>query len=395
MVELNRYIFNKDIRPSFLGIELLIKDIFKLNHKIYSNKIHIKKGIDWLVYAQEMTRDGGVSSGYSLIFGWRPSYPETSGYIIPTLIDYYHISNDNSYLQICKDIANWECSIQLEDGGFQGDVINKKRKSIIFNTGQVILGLVKAYKEFKDQRYLDCAIKAGSFLVRSQEKNGNWIKNCFNKISHTYNVRTAWTLLKLFFETDEKKFQKAAIKNLNWALKQKNKNFWFYNSSFKANKSPLLHCISYTLRGFLEAGIILENKTFIHVALNASLKLLNYYEKYKILPARFNSNWESYDFYSCLTGNAQISIIWLKLYQLYKEKRFLINAIKLNNYLKLKQVINNRFKDVNGSIKGSDPMWGRYNMFSFPNWATKFFCDALILEDKILLHKNLINIKGI
>jgi len=220
MIELNRYIFNKVIRPSFLGIELLIKDIFKLNHKIYSNKIHIKKGIDWLVYAQKMTKDGGVSSGYSLIFGWRSSYPETSGYIIPTLIDYYHLSNDNSLLEICKDIANWECSIQLENGGFQGDLINKKEKSIIFNTGQVILGLVKAYKELKDQRYLDCAIKAGAFLVRNQEKNGNWIKNCFNNISHAYNVRTAWALLELFLETDEKN-SKSSYKKFKLGFKTK------------------------------------------------------------------------------------------------------------------------------------------------------------------------------
>jgi len=184
-----------------------------------------------------------------------------------------------------------------------------------------------------------------------------------------------------------KKIQKAAIKNLNWALKQSNKNFWFYNNSFKAKKSPLLHCISYTLRGFLEAGIILENKTFIHVALNASLKLLNYYEKNKILPARFNSNWESYDFYSCLTGNVQLSIIWLKLYQLCKEKRFLINAIKLNNYLKLKQVLNSRNINIEGAIKGSDPIWGWYNPFGYPSWATKFFCDALMLEDLILLNR--------
>jgi len=175
MVKLNKYIFNKVIKPFFLGTKLITKDILKLNHKIYSNKIHLKKGIDWLCLAQKITKDGGVSSGFSLIFGWRPSYPETSGYIILTLIDYYNYSNDISYLEICEDIANWECSIQLKNGGFQGNVINKRKKPIIFNTGQVILGLVKAYKELKNQRFLDCAMKAGDFLLRNQEKNGNWI----------------------------------------------------------------------------------------------------------------------------------------------------------------------------------------------------------------------------
>ncbi len=173
------------------------------------------------------------------------------------------------------------------------------------------------------------------------------------------------------------------MKNLNWALKQKNKNFWFKNNIFFVNENPLLHFISYTIRGFLEAGIIMEDDSLKQVALEASLKLLNYYKKYGILLACFNSNWVSHDFYSCLTGVAQLSIIWLKLYEIYKNKKFLVNAIKLNNYLKSKQVIDNRYKDIDGAIKGSDPIWGTYMNFLFPNWATKFFCDALLLENKI------------
>jgi len=25
-------------------------------------------------------------------------------------------------------------------------------------------------------------------------------------------------------------------------------------------------------------------------------------------------------------------------------------------------------------------MWGRYSMFEFPNWAPKFFADALVID---------------
>ena len=34
--------------------------------------------------------------------------------------------------------------------------------------------------------------------------------------------------------------------------------------------------------------------------------------------------------------------------------------------------------DVRGAIAGSYPIWGRYAPLTFPNWATKFFIDALI-----------------
>ena len=130
--------------------------------------------------------------------------------------------------------------------------------------------------------------------------------------------------------------------------------------------------------------ITLQNKQFKDIALNSALKLLEIFKETKFLPATFNSNWQSNDFYSCLTGNAQLSIIWLKLYQISGNQKFLTNAIKLNKYLKSTQIISNQFKDINGAIKGSDPIWGKYNPFSFPNWATKFFCDALMLEMNIL-----------
>jgi hypothetical protein len=34
---------------------------------------------------------------------------------------------------------------------------------------------------------------------------------------------------------------------------------------------------------------------------------------------------------------------------------------------------------VRGAIKGSQPAWGAYSRLTFPNWATKFFVDAMLL----------------
>ncbi|MFX1391993.1 MAG: hypothetical protein ACFFAH_00325 [Promethearchaeota archaeon] len=380
-------IYSKVLTRPILLTKLIFYEIYK-RKKIYSTNFHLKKGIYWLIEAQKVTRDGGVSSCYSLIYGWRPSYPETSGYIISTLIKYSHLSKNPFYLKIVEEIADWECSIQLENGGFPGGVISKNKKPIIFNTGQVILGLIGAYKELKKKIYLDTAIKSGDFLVTNQESNGNWLKYCFNNRSHTYNVRVAWALLELSEVTGENKYYEAAKKNLDWAQTQQNSNYWFHNNSFVSNKFPLLHTIAYAIRGFLESGILLKDKNYLNVALNASLKLMQFFTINRYLPARFDENWQSKDFYVCLTGIAQLSIIWLKFYEINKEKKFLINALKLNDYLKMNQVVNIGFKEIEGAIKGSDPIWGWYNFFGFPNWATKFFCDALILEIE-LLKKNL------
>ena len=34
-----------------------------------------------------------------------------------------------------------------------------------------------------------------------------------------------------------------------------------------------------------------------------------------------------------------------------------------------------------GGIKGSHPIWGGYDPFRYPNWAAKFFVDALLASD--------------
>ncbi len=50
----------------------------------------IEESIAWLCRAQDRSAsaDGGVARHYSLITGWGSSYPETTGYIVPTLLTY-------------------------------------------------------------------------------------------------------------------------------------------------------------------------------------------------------------------------------------------------------------------------------------------------------------------
>src|SRR5262249_38511479 len=60
---------------------------------VRENSFHIKEAVGWLTRAQDATPDRGVSRGYSAAWnseggkGWQPSYPETTGYIIPTMFD--------------------------------------------------------------------------------------------------------------------------------------------------------------------------------------------------------------------------------------------------------------------------------------------------------------------
>ena len=48
----------------------------------------IAEAVGWLGRAEDNSRlrDGGVAHHFSLIDGWGSSYPETTGYIVPTLL---------------------------------------------------------------------------------------------------------------------------------------------------------------------------------------------------------------------------------------------------------------------------------------------------------------------
>src|SRR5215510_13456269 len=107
----------------------------------------IDEGIAWLGRAQDhsTSRDGGVARHYSLITGWGASYPETTGYIIPTMLEYARWRSGERGCQArqrAKRMLDWLVSIQFPEGGFQGGPVGAQPHiPVTFNTGQILIGL--------------------------------------------------------------------------------------------------------------------------------------------------------------------------------------------------------------------------------------------------------------
>src|SRR5256885_2128796 len=78
--------------------------------------------IEWLCRAQDSSssKDGGVAHHYSLIDGWASSYPETTGYIIPTLLAYGRWAGRKDLFDRTRRMLDWLVRIQLPSGGFPG-----------------------------------------------------------------------------------------------------------------------------------------------------------------------------------------------------------------------------------------------------------------------------------
>ncbi|HZI40823.1 MAG TPA: hypothetical protein VFD67_03950, partial [Gemmatimonadaceae bacterium] len=98
------------------------------------------------------------------------------------------------------------------------------------------------------------------------------------------------------------------------------------------------------------------------------------------IPATFDPLWRPTARYSCLTGNAQIAAQWFRLHDVQGDREFLDGAHRATRYLKTLQDCQTMNSNVRGAVKASHPIWGRYLFGSYPNWAAKFFMDALMME---------------
>ena len=318
-----------------------------------------------------------------------PSYPETTGYIISTVFDYARESGREELFNRAVRMADWECDVQMTSGAVQGGTVNEPPTPAVFNTGQVIFGWIRAFQETGTERYLASAVKAGEFLVSGQDPDGAWRKNlskyASEKMPHyTYNTRTAWALLVLGAETGNHVYRDAAVRNIEFALTEQLPNGWFKNNCLYDPNRPLLHTIAYALRGVLETGIALNNPVYISAVRKAADELLAKQRADGSLAGRYNDRWEPAVKYSCLTGNAQMGIVWGRLHQVTGDEKYLTGMVKANGFMRKVQWLGTGNPGLDGGISGSYPLHGRYGRFEVLNWATKFFVDSLMLESLIV-----------
>jgi len=71
------------------------------------------EGIAWLCVSQDNStpKDGGSARHFSLFSGWSSSYPETTGYIIPTMIEYAKRHGNETFRQRARVMLDWLVSI--------------------------------------------------------------------------------------------------------------------------------------------------------------------------------------------------------------------------------------------------------------------------------------------
>ena len=345
----------------------------------------VDAAIAWLVKTHEVTGRRGSSKGYSLFDGWRPAFPETTGYVIGTLLARSAQTGSERLRSHAFEMGDWEIEVQGEDGGImEGVVADPPGRSIVFNTGMVMHGWLDLYELAGDERYLDAARRGGEFLAVNQDDDGSWRGEAtYAHIPHTYNSRVAWALVRLADAVGDDAPREVARRKLAWVESRQRPNGWFDDCIFTPGMLPSTHSIAYTLRGLLESALLLGEPGHLAAAVRGAEPLLEVFERRGWLPATYDSGWRPRARYACLTGTAQIGGVWLRLHQATGDARMRDAGLAA-----IEQAAGHQVRtgpaEVRGALAGSFPIYGRYAPLQYPNWAAKFLADSLMLREAVL-----------
>ena len=345
-------------------------------------------GADWFCHAQDRsaTRDGGVARHYSLINGWGASYPETTGYIIPTMLELARVLQRPELRDRARRMLDWFVAIQMDGGGFQGGMINSvPKKPVTFNTGQILIGLAAGVREFGTEPYRRAMRLAADWLVETQDPDGCWRRapTPFAEPGEkAYETHVSWGLLEAARVEPSESWEKAAYANMRWAMTKQTANGWMRDCCLSDPQAPLTHTLGYCLRGLMEAVRFRSEPDIRTAAEKLARGLLGTQRPDGSLPGKLRSDWSPAADWVCLTGVVQIAASWFDLYELTRDAAWLSAARRANAYVR-RTVVVNGLPEVRGGVKGSFPVEGDYGTFEYLNWACKFLLDSCLVERRV------------
>ncbi|WP_375724541.1 terpene cyclase/mutase family protein [Arcobacter sp. KX21116] len=360
---------------TILNSKIFLKYVVSGN-SIRENDVHINNAVTWLLNSQKEVGSIGYAHSYNFVHSWQDAYPETTGYIIPSLLDVYRKNNKIEIYNSVELAVKWLKKIQNADGSFN-DLNGKKQ---IFDVGQILIGFNYLYQFYSEFKIKDNLLLSLNWLLSVQNEDGSFTKYSYNNIPHTYYSRVGAAVIKSGYLLNDKNIIEKGMKNIEWTMKMQLKNGFFKYSSF-SNHDPYLHTMIYILEGLFDAYELTQEDRIFKSILKFSNKLLEISIRDGILYSQYDENYNISNKEYCMTGLAQWVGICYKIFNVNNNVNYKIDGDKTLDFVKLKQIVSSN-KNLSGGIMGSIPFYGKYMGYSIPNWGIKFFIDALLEEEK-------------
>lgn len=349
----------------------------RLGGKTFLEK-RAKSSIRWIKRSFKVHNNEGSAAYFSQIKGWSFAYPETTGYLIPTMHRYAQKFEDQKLIDLIRSQIDFLITSQNEDGSFPR-FFHEASDPLVFDTAQILLGLNYAYQseDLKSDAIHTAIEKAYLWLVERLGPFGSFTSNNFIEgYNPSYYTRILWPMhesnLILGDDANDKKLEQS----LDFFFGLKNENLSFKDWSFEPNNAALTHSIVYTLRGLYETALLMKNESLIDSVKESTSKLITEIQDNNWqIAASYDQDWSGNYSFICSSGNAQLFILILKL---FGPEAF---DIKLYESL-MGPLIKAQRKKIKqpglGAVPSSIPIWGKYQRFRYTNWTQKFYLDALM-----------------
>lgn len=342
----------------------------------------LRLAVRWLARAQDATGDGGVAGRYRLDAGWSASYPETTGYLVPTLLRSADALDEPEHRRRAGRCVRFLLSVQRPDGSFSGGEVGQgSDEPSAFNTAQILSGLSAWARADGDPDAREAARRAADWLVRAQEDDGTWRAHAFGGRPSAYEVYASCRLAEYGAGEGTDAHLVAAARHLDWVLGLHDpERPWIDRMGFPDHHDAGLavtHTVGYTLAGLLRSASALGRPDARRAAREVAAGLAGRVEAGRGVPGMVDRRGRGRAGWNCLTGNCQLALVWLALDD-GAEPTWARAARVAVDRVKRAQPHGTGSAGLDGGVAGSDPVWGGYLPNAFPNWAAKYFVDALL-----------------
>lgn len=351
-----------------ISIEDIISDLGgqeKLQKRLTAN-------LSWIEKSFENNNLKGSSGSRSLLGKWSASYPETTGYLLPTVLAASSIPKHRR-LEIANSQYGYFKNLANSDGSFCQSESNSA--PIIFDTAQILLGLINLVPYAPNNTAVsDLCEKSYNWLFNQLDNEGFFKEyNYIEGYNPSYYSRVAWPMLKWELSLN-RHASKKTLKLISRIVAEKKPNYAFNNWGFYPETKAYTHTIAYTLRGLWECGSLLSDTDLKRVVYNSLDKILELVSTEGKLAGEYNGEWKgNYDFI-CSTGNAQLALLLILVYKNTKERKYLSGVpVLLKPLIRAQERFHSR-----GALSSSIPIWGPYQKLRYTNWTQKFYSECLI-----------------
>lgn len=278
--------------------------------------------------------------------GYPESYPEVTGYYIPTLLDW-------GYRERAVAYAKWLCSIQKEDGSWCD---TSGRFPYVFDSAQILKGLLAVCEILPEA---ESHIRRGcDWLLANIQPDGHlttpdeslWDARDCSDLIHLYCLEPLYTAARVY---GEDRYRTEADRVKRYYLENRMDEIMDFGM--------LSHFYAYVMEALCDIGEA-------GLAEKAMAKVFTLQRADGSVPAYKDVNWV------CSTGLFQFAVVWYKLGELEKGNRAFCYACSLQNpsggwygsYA---------VKEDAGALDSKE--YPTYFAKEEISWAVKYFWDAL------------------